>query len=457
MNKPKKAMSRFALSRRTLLRGSMGGALVALGLPTLDAMLDGNGEALADGSDLPRYFMTWFFGNGVRLNRWIPEGQGQGSAWQLSEELQPLAETKEYLNILTGFDINASYPRLRGHHDGVAGFFSGYPLIELPHAEGSFSSKFGGPSIDQAIVQRLAAAGTNTYLPSLHVGNSKRLTTGEGPTLHHIAHKGPDESLASVTSPQEVYDLLFGNFVQPDDPSAPLRVKMLDLVAADAKRLKTRLGRTDQIRLDAHLENIKQLQSQIEALPPACTKPTEPGQENKDVDGNEPLEEINAVMADLVAFAFQCDQTRVATWQQSGSVGGTVYWMTGTQTNEHSLSHEDGGQELIHQAVLFNMTCFNTLLKRLRDTPVGTSNLLEQSCILLGSDASEGQSHDIYDQPIIVAGRGGGVLKTDQHIRTDRRNTSDILLSCAQVMDPTTSEVGGGPGKSTTPFEGIFA
>ena len=42
-------------------------------------------------------------------------------------------------------------------------------------------------------------------------------------------------------------------------------------------------------------------------------------------------------------------------------------------------------------------------------------------------------------------------------VRTDRRNTSDIVLACAQAMDPTTSEVGGGPGKSTTPFEGIIA
>ena len=54
------------IPRRTLLRGLLGAGSVAVGLPLLEAMLDSNGEALADGSPLPLRFGVWFWGNGTR-------------------------------------------------------------------------------------------------------------------------------------------------------------------------------------------------------------------------------------------------------------------------------------------------------------------------------------------------------------------------------------------------------
>ncbi|HZO16943.1 MAG TPA: hypothetical protein VFB62_26885, partial [Polyangiaceae bacterium] len=60
------------LPRRTLLRGVVGGAAAALALPTLEAMLNDNGDALARGGELPRRLLTWVFGNGCRLDHWVP-------------------------------------------------------------------------------------------------------------------------------------------------------------------------------------------------------------------------------------------------------------------------------------------------------------------------------------------------------------------------------------------------
>ncbi|MFO0617441.1 MAG: DUF1552 domain-containing protein [Polyangiaceae bacterium] len=452
----------FKLHRRTMLRGLLGGSLVAMGLPALDAMMNSHGTAFADGSALPKRFMTWFFGNGVKLARWTPAGAGAGSAWEITEELAPLANVKSHLSVLSGFNNLAGYGR-RGHHDGVAGMFSGHPFIELDPGGANYSSKFGGPSIDQVAVSRLAKLGVSTYLPSLHVGVSKRLTDVEGPTLHHIAHKGPDESIASVHSPVDVYDQLFGNFVPAGDPEGPLRVKMLDAVSADAKRLRARVGSADRARLDAHLDSLSALEKKITALPPVCTKPGAPTATNEDQDGNEPLEETAKVMADLVAIAWSCDITRVTTWQQSGSVGGTVYWMNGDTVEEHGLSHEDAGQEQVHKAVVFNMTCLAYLLEKLHATPEGEgSNLLDNAVILVGSDCAEGLTHSCFDQPILVAGKGGGAIKSDQHYRSSddpgaAENTSDVLLACLQVLDPSATEVGADQGYSNTPCAALKA
>lgn len=471
--------SKWKLSRRALLRGVVGSSMVGLGLPLLDVMLDSHGEAHADGTPLAKRYMSWFWGNGCRLDRWVPSAQlagsdpdgdnpqfetglWQGAEWQLSEELAPLANVKEYVACISGMFNRAGSQYRRGHHDGAAGCLSGIPFIALDPGNANYASKFGGPSMDQVIASRLQAQGVNSYLRSLHVGVSKRITDVEGPTLWHIAHKGPDEPIASVLSPQDVYDQLFGNFVPKDDPSGKLRTQMLDVVAADAKRLQQRVGANDKIRLDAHLSSLSQLRAQIAAAPPACTKPGAPTQTNDDMNGNEPLEEVAHVMADLIAFAWSCDLTRVATWQQSGSVGGTVYWMTGATTEEHGLSHEPGGQELINAAVIFNMSCLAYLLEKLKATPDGTKNLLDNSAIVVVSDAAQGITHSNWDMPYLVCGRGGGALKGDLHYRAtnDKNaapNTTDALLSVLQVFDPAATEAGAAEGLSTTPLAAIKA
>jgi hypothetical protein len=446
-------MGRFVLNRRTMLRGMLGSAAVALALPPLEAMLNSHGEAFADGSGLPRRFVTWFFGNGVRLAQFTPKTQGVG--YELTEELAPLVNVKEYCSVLSGFNNKAGYGR-RGHHDGVAGCFSGHPFIEIDPQGAPYASKFGGPSIDQVAASLI---GGKTYLPSLQLGVSKRVTTGEGPTLEFLSHKGPDQPMPSERNPQAVYNKLFGSYIPPEDPSGKLRVGMLDAVRDDVLRLKKRVGTLDQQRLDAHLESIYQIQKQIQAIPPACSLPGEPGETNNDVDGKEPLEEVSKAMADLIALAFVCDATRVVSFMQSGGVGGTIYHMTGAVSEEHGLSHEEGGQELIHKAVVFNMGCFAYLLERLKATPEGSGNVLDNSCILLGSDCAEGLTHACFDQPIIVAGGGGGALKhPGVHYRSaSGENTTDILLSCLQTLDPSVGEAGSAEGYSNTPCAALKA
>src|SRR5688572_16892018 len=126
------------MPRRSFLRGLAG---VSLALPALDAMLNGNGDALAQGEPLPKRFGVFFWGNGVRLDRWNPEATGAN--WQLSPALAPLAPVKQYLNVLSNFEVHCAGPR--GHHGGESGMLSGVEFIPLEHPNSNYSSKFGGP------------------------------------------------------------------------------------------------------------------------------------------------------------------------------------------------------------------------------------------------------------------------------------------------------------------------
>lgn len=447
-------MGKLTLDRRTVLRGLLGGAAVAMGLPALEAMLDSHGEKLAHGGPLPVRFMTWFSGNGILPSRWIPQIQGPG--YDLSDELAPLANVRDYCSVLTGFFNMAGIQGRRAHHDGIAGMFSGYPFIPV-QSPGGYSSKFGGPSIDQVAA---AAIGSQTYLPSLEVGVSKRVCTNQGPTLQFLSHKSPDQPAPPIYDPTNVFARIFGSYTPASDPSIKLRGSILDAVSEDVRRLRARVGKSDQMRLDAHLASVSQLEKQILATPPLCPLPPAPTETNTDdAQGNEPLQQVSQAMADLVVHAFTCDVTRVVSFMQSGGFDQAVYWMTGTSTAEHDLTHQGGQEALVHEAILFNMQCFAYLLEKLKSTPEGAGNLLDNACILLGSDCGDGSTHSGLDMPIVVAGKAGGALEYPGiHYRSStNENTSDVLLTCLQTVVPTATSVGGDQGYSSKPCAAIKA
>src|SRR5690606_181522 len=115
------------MSRRMVLRGMLAGGAVTLGLPLFECMLDDNGEAWADGEELPLRFGLWFFGNGVRLNSWLPS---EGYDWQppADGELVPLLAHKDYVSVVSGLSVKT--PR-HPHHSGMATICTGGPHLKI--------------------------------------------------------------------------------------------------------------------------------------------------------------------------------------------------------------------------------------------------------------------------------------------------------------------------------------
>jgi hypothetical protein len=67
--------------------------------------------------------------------------------------------------------------------------------------------------------------------------------------------------------------------------------------------------------------------------------------------------------------------------------------------------------------VQFAMTNFNNTLTAMMNCADGAGNLLDNSVVYSTSCTSESQTHSGNDYPLLVAGKAGGKLKTDQHIR----------------------------------------
>lgn len=450
---------RRSLSRRTVLRGMLaGGIAITVPLPRLAGMLNGNGTALAAGEALPLRFGTWFFGNGIIPERWVPRSTGLGDEWQLSEQLAPLARVKPWLSVLSGFSIKI--PNNAPH--------ASHPCAALTGAQ----TGGGGvtlPTVDQLIAPTIK--GDTPYPSGIHVGVSNQ--TGATSLGLAVSYKGPNAANPPKYSPATLFQELLGftssgGMPRPVDPELLHRCAVLDAVAEDAKALKLRLGAEDQLRLDHHLSGLGELQGQIakQATPVATGPAPDPDQlyPERGQDGSISRQRGQA-FADLLVFAMASDLTRVFSYMFTCPACHGNYADCGL---ESSSFHEDYGHRTSNKGlpeatkgfntgVKFAMSNLADLLSKMADVPDGAGTLLDNSCVYVTSCTSESQTHSGTDYPLLVAGKAGGKLKSDQHIRLLDENVSKVPFTLLTAMGGAPASFGDGEGEVTSGVAELLA
>jgi len=444
-----------------MLRGLAGGATVSVGLPLFECMLNTNGTALAGGAKLPRHFLSYYWADGVNLGMFEPDQVGAN--WSLSPHMAALEPFKDYINLCTGLQ-NRCEDRIT-HHEGMT-VFNGYSFVP----DGGLDTNAGGPTIDQVIADTFSG---ETAVRSVQVRVSKRESTdGDGgTTVTAMSHRGEPGSLTPQipqASPVEVFDYLFGNFTPGIDDRSE-RTNVLDAVKADVERLKLRMGTIDRQRLDAHLTNVEELQAKINAIPPSCQLPAAPTETNADVGGEEPISSVVQAHAELIAYAFSCDITRVGSFLFKKFVSSTVFDEINASDQHHSASH-NGANDLNWLAgIEYSIQKLAQLVGIFADTPDGAGTLLDSSIIYASTDCSTGASHSIERQPIILIGHGHNYLQFpgihyqatpwngNDNQPNAAGNTTDVLLACLQAFDDTATSIGGGAPLSNTPLSDVVA
>lgn len=444
-------MKRNSLSRRSMLRGMLGGAAVCVGLPMLDLFVNGNGTALANGSAFPTRFGLFFWGNGMIPDQWVPSASGIGADWQLSDQLSPLLPVKDALTVVTG--TNVRVPNVIPHGAGPGGILSGAPITVIGGEDYTLSQ----PSIDQVLANEI---GNLTRFRSIEVGIQ--------PGSKGRSYNGPNSQNPPETSPIALYQRLFGaDFVEPGDepildPRLALRRSVLDAVMADSARLQSKVGTSDRIRLEQHFDGIRDLEQRLQRLeedPPnlaSCQRAPMPAPEYPDVDGRPPMHEINTAMADILAMAFACDQSRVFSVWFSEPVGNVLY--PDATKGHHQLTHDEGGEQVqVNMITKYIMQGYSDLLQRLRAIPEGDQTLLDHCAVLGTSDVSYGRQHKLEDYPILIGGSANGYFRTDQHYRSLGENSSKVLLSLLRSQGLTVPQFGTDDGQVSEGLSGIEA
>jgi Protein of unknown function (DUF1552) len=436
------------LTRRSMLRGMLGGTAVSVALPFLDCFLNEQGTALASGAPLPPVFGSWFQNLSLNPGRWKPDRIGAG--FQNNVELKVLDPFRERMNVISGTKYFLDGRPLETHVSGVQIATMG----SLPFGTTS------DPSLDTFIAEVI---GPRTRFRSVDIalsGGRQSLSRGKGGAIN-----------PSEPSPAALYARLFGaDFRDPNaanftpDPHDMARRSVLSALTDERRQMMTRVGAADRARLDAYFTSVRQVEQQLDIALTApapiesCRKPElapqdEPGKTVGAVEKN------NKLFAQLMAHAIACDQTRVFNvnfgTQGLRTPGGVRDW--------HSLTHEEpidpqlGYQKDVTWFINFATGTFAQFLHELDGYREGGGSVLDRAVVLWQTDHGYARTHTMDDLPILTIGGGAGRLKTGMHVVATGDPTSRVGLTVQQALGVSINSWGRLSNKTSKPLTELLA
>src|SRR5437762_2804031 len=434
------------LSRRTVLRG-LG---CAMGLPLLDAMAPRRAFSAEAAAPVRMAFIS--FPNGAIMDAWRPVGEG--AAFEFGPTMQPLAELKSHVTVLTGLAQENGFSKGDGPGDHAR---SSASLLTGAHPVKTSGANIRvGQSVDQAAAERI---GHFTKLPSLEIGLERGRDAGSCDSGYACAYsnsiswKDATTPMAKEIKARLVFERLFGNRIAASGSSRRNRVRqsVLDLVSEQAADLKSRLGQTDKQKIEQYFTSVREIEERISRAGQQRKQeiPTPDFETPEDVPLD--LQEHIRLMYDLMVLAFQTDATRVITFMSANEGSNRPYRAVGVNNGHHELSHHRSDPEKIEQLKkidLFLVSEFARFLSKLKETPEQTGNLLDNCMIMYGSGLSDGNRHRHDDLPVILAGRGGGTIKSGRHIAVPGgAPLNNLFLSMLDRLGATLSLVGDSTGR----------
>lgn len=415
------------LNRRTFLKGI--GA--ALPLPYLNLM-----EASAKTANArqpPVRFMSLFKPNGCHPPSWNING-GSEHDFRMSPLMKPFAHHKKDLLILDnmgdfGFSSHANSTRrfLSGHHKNTK-----------------------TASMDQLIADKISPG---TPHRSLELTTEGLFTNQIG--CSYISYDKNGDPIPRESDPQLIFDRLFRNPL-----SHPGRRKemhsLLDRVSDDAKSLARNAGREDQETLDEYLSVVRETEKRLEILNKAQTPKVDFGNLKRPERATNLNEQVET-MLDLIALAMWTDSSRCITYMLGNSNSRMIFDFLGIKEQHHYLSHffrnfSRSNIDGLLKISLWHMEKFDYLLNRLKSYKDHHGTLLDHSVIMYGSGMGHSDNHTVKRIPLILAGQGGGMLKTGRYLRyAENQELGRLHLSLLQKFGVNSSEFGG----STSPLPGL--
>ena len=422
-------------ARRSFLRG------VGAGFASLPffKVLE-NSYAKAAGDVLPLRFVTLYHPHGIAAEYWASQTGDTATSYSLTfpnSSLQPFDDAATYgksfkskVTIVEGIDLLSN----ANGHDTAGTILTGSRID-------ASAGKPLNSSLDQflAVEKKLGAATPVTSI-ALGVGNDD---TKSGSTLSY----GPGgAALPKIIDPVQAFNLLFGNFVTPNDPNAQAAAAkklaqgqgILDFVRGDIGRLRTRLAAPEQQKLDQHLDALSDLQKQLGSLGmmptgTQCKAPAKPDPTKfpklKQYNGGEPyFDAITNAHLDLIAQAFACDITRFATLYMADlsytsnplglpadNHGGVAHTYNGSPVG--SDGQPVGAGDATTWALLAKFNKYSYGKVALLMQKLDALGVLDNTLIYASSDMGNPARHSTRNVPTILAGGANGKFTMGRRLK----------------------------------------
>jgi hypothetical protein len=431
-----------------MLRGA---GSVAIALPWLEIMEPVRRSEAAPAT--ARRFLAVYQPGGSVLERWRPTGTE--SSFTLSPILAPLEPVKNRIIVLDGIDMKSAVGEQ--NQSGMVALLSGTP--QIPPNTGYAT----GPSLDQVLATRIA--GTRRF-PSLYM--AVRWGTGKSHgRLHPInalnfADDATFTPMAPRLDPQAIFTELFGS-IGPGD--AAWDRSILDSVLSRYASLQARLGEPDRMRLDAHIQHLRELEQRlgtvVRCAPPMRVDTTDydpaSGLDSddtgsiRDIATDTMIPTVGRFMTDMLVMAMACDLTAVGTLQWSDSEAKHTFPWLGLSEHHHYYMN-DGGY---HPAELELISTWYSeqhayLIRSMSEVDMGGHSLLDESIVFFGSNLQDPNLHTKTNMPFLLAGNGGG-LRTGRYLVHDHPSHNDLLSRLANFFGDMRTTFGD-PSYCTAPL-----
>ena len=442
-------MFRSTFSRRSALRG-LG---VSLALPCFESIATA-GSTTAAAVASPQRMAFLFVPNGVHLPDWTPASEGYG--YELPYILKPLAPVQDDLMVISGL----THDKGRANGDG-AGDHARSASVFLTGAQPRKTDGANirsGVSVDQAAAQ---IAGHTTRFASLELGCEAGRSAGNCDSGYSCAYSSnvswssETTPVGKETNPRAVFERLFGNGQAREMDKSKLRREelrksILDFVAEDARKLQSQLGKSDQRKLDEYLTGVREIERRIEHAdkgPSISEDVSYPIPKGIPGDYGEHIR----LMCDMVVLAFQTDSTRISTLMFADAGSNRSYRHINISDGHHNLSHHQGDAKKhakIRDINRFHVDQLSYLLQKLKATPDGEGNLLDNSMIVYGSGLSDGNRHNNENLPVLLAGHGGGSIDTGRHLRVPTETPMcNLFMSMLDRFGTSVDYIGDSTGR----------
>ena len=88
------------------------------------------------------------------------------------------------------------------------------------------------------------------------------------------------------------------------------------------------------------------------------------------------------------------------------------------------------------------MEQFAYLLQELESRPEGSGTMLDNSIVVLCSEVSDGNTHSFDNIPFVIAGNGGGMLRSGKLLEYNKKPHADLWITLAAAMGENLSQFG---------------
>lgn len=348
-----------------------------------------------------------FSPNGIVPKTFWPDETGQQFA--LKEILSPLEPYKDRMLVLKGISN-----KVRGdgdsHMRGMSCLLTGIELFPGNIQGGSHTPAgwASGISIDQEIKNFLQSRPeTETRFGSLEFGV---LVGDRADPWTRMVYAGPNQPIAPISDPYQMFDKLFGR-VQDQQ----LVSSVLDEVLLDLRKVSSVVGKEDRQLLEEHTDRVREMERDLKVAREQKLEFERPELPQGIRLENDNMPDLSRKMQiDLLVSAMRNDMARVATLQFTKSVGGARMKWLGVDESHHSLSHEpDSNEKAQEQLTKINKWFCEQLAyltKSLAETPEpgASGSMLDHTTIVWTNELGKGNSHTLDNIPYVLIGEGLG-------------------------------------------------